>query len=151
MQEKLNSFWKYAGSLKSATKLEDAFIKWAASNTLKLTEAQELWNKVSAMVSRSMKKADVSISGPLEEVLKWQKSDNTGTSTEPPAEAGLPPAMNVEPAEEEKPAGTLFDSLGDEGGEEESAEGLPPLPGGAPTPGGAQAGAPEGLPPLPTM
>jgi hypothetical protein len=145
MQEKVNHFWEYAGTLKSAVRLEDAFLKWAAMNKLTFVEAQDAWEKIYVATANAFnRKTALTLSGTPEEISDFQKSDNTSVPEKPE----LPPQMQVEPPKEEEPGATILDEFA-------TPEGVAPKPAeqagaGQPTPPAGGGGAmPEALPPLP--
>ena len=69
MEAKLDEFWKFARAMKGPIDLKDAFFIWATDNRMSFETAEKAWKNINASVNEMFdKKADISISGPAEEM-----------------------------------------------------------------------------------
>ena len=153
MKKIQQNFWKYAlyHSKHSSQPiiLKDVFLKWAAQNSLKLAQAQDIWKQVQSAITFVDNGVLYQVDNP-EEIKEIQQLTEVPDFTEEiPEESDVSETMRdaIEDKKEEKQeeAGTpheqrtLLDTLEDD--EEEAEPEVPPTVG-APE-------LPEELPPLP--
>jgi len=97
MEKHVKAFWDHVKTFKGTADIGDVFLKWAADTNLTLNDAKEIWKQVNNDIYTIFnKKADISISGPKEEIEGLLKTKETAN-----IESEIKPSENLSVLNEE--------------------------------------------------